>query len=97
MCNIFGSVFREKAQTAQIHTDYRKSSLCSKDSRRKEGTVSSEEQGLAVGDEIVKINGKSPCEMSKEEQLALVNSPTPWRATIERNGSTIEVEITPEN
>ncbi len=56
-----------------------------------------EKAGMKRGDKIVKINGKSPCEMSKEEQLALINSPAPWRATIERNGSTIEVEITPED
>ena len=56
-----------------------------------------EKAGVKRGDRIVKINGKMPSEMSETERKALTRSREPWSATIDRNETTIEVEIAPEN
>ena len=52
-----------------------------------------EKAGVKRGDRIVKINGKTPSEMSEAERKALTRSREPWSATIDRNGSTIEFAI----
>ena len=52
-----------------------------------------EKAGVKRGDRIVKINGKTPSEMSEAERKALTRSREPWRATIDRNGTTSEIVI----
>ena len=52
-----------------------------------------EKAGVKRGDRIVKINGKTPSEMSEAERKALTRSHEPWRATIDRNGTTSEIVI----
>ena len=52
-----------------------------------------EKAGVKRGDRIVKINGKMPSEMSEAERKALTRSREPWRATIDRNGTTSEIVI----
>lgn len=49
--------------------------------------------GVKRGDKILRINDKSPAEMSKSERKALVRSREPWRATIDRNGTPVEIAI----
>lgn len=52
-----------------------------------------EKAGVKRGDRIVKINGKTPSEMNEAERKALTRSHEPWRATIDRNGTTSEIVI----
>ena len=52
-----------------------------------------EKAGVKRGDRIVKINGKTPSEMSEAERKALTRSREPWSATIDRNGTTTEIVI----
>ncbi len=52
-----------------------------------------EKAGVKRGDRIVAINGKTPNEMSEAERKALTRSREPWRATIDRNGTTTEIVI----
>ncbi len=52
-----------------------------------------EKAGVKRGDRIVKINGKTPSEMSEAEREDLTHSREPWRATISRGSTTIEVVI----
>lgn len=52
-----------------------------------------EKAGVKRGDRIVKINGKTPSEMSEAERKDLTHSREPWRATISRGSTTIEVVI----
>lgn len=52
-----------------------------------------ERAGVKRGDRIVKINGKTPSEMSEAERKALVRSREPWHATIDRNGTMVEILI----
>ena len=52
-----------------------------------------EKAGVKRGDRIVKINGKTPSEMSEAERKALTRSREPWRTTIDRNGTMIEIVI----
>ena len=52
-----------------------------------------EKAGVKRGDRIVKINGKTPSDMSEAERKGLTRSPESWRATIERNGTTSEIVI----
>lgn len=49
--------------------------------------------GVKRGDKILRINDKSPAEMSKSERKALVRTREPWRATIDRNGTPVEIAI----
>ncbi len=52
-----------------------------------------EKAGVKRGDRIVKINGKTPSEMSEAERKALTRSREPWHVTIDRNGTTSEIVI----
>lgn len=52
-----------------------------------------EKAGVKRGDRIVKINGKSPSEMSEAERKALIRTHEPWRATIDRNGTLVDIVI----
>lgn len=49
--------------------------------------------GVKRGDKILTINDKSPAEMSKAERKALVRTREPWRVTIDRNGTPVEIVI----
>lgn len=52
-----------------------------------------EKAGVERGDRIVKINGKTPSEMSEAERKGLTRSPESWRATISRGSTTVEIVI----